>query len=61
LVKLEPREVESLSAIDLEKLSNEEIALLGKLFDELCRSSREGRDGETKKRIDEVLARITER
>ena len=58
LVKLEPREVENLLVFDVEKILEEDIELLAKLFDELCQASREGRDNETLKRIDATLNEI---
>jgi adenine-specific DNA methylase len=58
LVKLEPREVENLPVIDIENVAEKDVSRLASLFDELCQASREGREDEIAKEIDDTLNRI---
>jgi adenine-specific DNA-methyltransferase len=58
LVKLEPREVENLPVIDIENVGEKDVSRLASLFDELCQASREGREDEIAKKIDDTLNRI---
>jgi len=58
LLKLEPRELENLPVIALEKLSESDIQQLAELFDELCQSSREGMEQDVRRKINDTVSRI---